>query len=166
MLIRYYEDSTRLSAGTGMGDEGLTPRTTAQMMRCGVDLTGFDQLTPRDGRLEAMVWSWAPGQPRRGACAVQRVNARNPFGRWFSRRCRARRRPACRKGERWILAGLKVTQNRARRRCRARRARHAVPRTGYEAQLLRLAMRRQKVSEVWLGYKAKRRRGWVALDKR
>lgn len=176
-LIRYYEDSTRLTATAGTRDLGLTPKTTAQMARCGVDLFGFDQLQPFDGRLESMVWSWAPGhpltkKPRRGrvervpGCAAQRVNKKHPFGRWFSKRCGAKRRPACRKGERWVLASPKVAQKLARKRCRARGAVHAVPRTGYEAQLLRLAMQRAKVREAWLGYKRKRGRGWVRLDRR
>ena len=42
---------------------------------------------------------------------------------------------------------------------------HAVPRTGYEAQQLRLAMESAARSRVWLGY---RRLGdkWVAADSR
>src|SRR3954454_4483039 len=47
-LIRYYEDSTWLSAGQSAATnsdegEGLTPADVGAMTRCGVDLFGFDQ---------------------------------------------------------------------------------------------------------------------------
>src|SRR4051812_17246997 len=89
-LVRYYEDSTFLTdgasyAGQSTRDDGLTPATTAALVRCGVELLGFDQLLPDDGRLDAAVWSWAPGQPRAGVghCVVQRPSD----GRWEMRRC-------------------------------------------------------------------------------
>src|SRR3954469_13094106 len=67
-LVRYYEDSTWLSSTVDGGEPGgLTPEIAAAMARCGVDLFGFDQLLPRDGRLDALVWSWAPDEPRAGA---------------------------------------------------------------------------------------------------
>src|SRR3954464_12504811 len=71
-LVRYFEDSTWLSAGAGAAagseeGEGLTPGNVRAMTRCGVDLFGFDQLQPADGRNDAAVWSWAPGQPGTGA---------------------------------------------------------------------------------------------------
>jgi hypothetical protein len=151
-LIRYYEDSTALTAGVGSPDDGLTPETTARVARCGVDLTGFDQLLPDDGRLEAMVWSWAEDEPRSdaGDCSIQRAD-----GRWKARSCRERQPLACRASDgSWSVA----------RRC-ARETRHAVPRTGHEGQLLRVAMQHAGVTAARLG---QRRRGesWVALDPR
>jgi hypothetical protein len=89
-LVRYYEDSTFLTdgasyVGQSTRDDGLTPATTTALVRCGVELLGFDQLLPDDGRLDAAVWSWAPGEPRAGAgrCVVQRPSD----GRWEMRRC-------------------------------------------------------------------------------
>jgi hypothetical protein len=46
------------------------------MARCGVTLIGFDQLTPEDPRLTALVWSWAPGEPSRQGCAVSAADTR------------------------------------------------------------------------------------------
>ena len=46
------------------------------MARCGVSLIGFDQLTPEDPRLTAIVWSWAPGEPSRQGCAVSAFDTR------------------------------------------------------------------------------------------
>ncbi|HEV2075606.1 MAG TPA: hypothetical protein VGR10_05165, partial [Thermoleophilaceae bacterium] len=96
-LIRYFEDSTQLTNTAGNPDDGITPATAAAMARCGVDLVGLDQLGPYDGRLASLVWSWAPAQPRAGAgrCALQRVNARWPFGRWFASGCGRPRQAAC-----------------------------------------------------------------------
>jgi hypothetical protein len=92
-LVRYYEDSTFLTdggsyVGQSTRDDGLTPAATTALVRCGVDLLGFDQLLPGDGRLDAAVWSWAPGEPRynRGRCVVQRPSD----GRWEVRRCAAK----------------------------------------------------------------------------
>jgi len=92
-LVRYYEDSTFLTdggsyVGQSTRDDGLTPATTTALVRCGVDLLGFDQLLPDDGRLDAAVWSWAPGEPRPGAgrCVVQRPSD----GRWEARHCSAK----------------------------------------------------------------------------
>jgi hypothetical protein len=136
------------------------------MTRCGVDLLGLDQLVPGDPRLSALVWSWAKGEPsKRGKCAVQRSKEGTLTTRWKAVACDSHRRPACRKNDRWLVGARAVAKKRARAACRARDARFAVPRTGYEAQLLREAMRRAGVGKVRLGY-LKRRGDWFALDKR
>jgi hypothetical protein len=55
----------------------LTSREAAAMARCGVSLIGFDQLTPEDPRLAAIVWSWAPGEPSsNGNCAASAPDTR------------------------------------------------------------------------------------------
>jgi hypothetical protein len=82
---RYFEEVTWL--GT-MGDTApaatsaaghVTPITadaTAQMVRCGVNIIGLDQLTPEDPRLPALVWSWAPNEPAVSGCAYQGGDSR------------------------------------------------------------------------------------------
>jgi hypothetical protein len=87
---RWYEESPFLEAV--MNDsQTLTAAATHRMVRCGVNLTGWDQLTPNDGRLRSFVWSWAPGQPdARGHCAYQ-----GRHGRFHSSACAAHRRFAC-----------------------------------------------------------------------
>ena len=159
--IRYYEDA-RPSMPTGVR---ITPRSAAEMARCGVDLLGFDQLLPEDPRLAASVWSWAKGQPGRGSCAVQASAAGSRATPWKTAPCGALRRPACRRGTIWILGAEAVAQNRSRAECRAHHAQFAVPRTGFEAQLLRTKMVGSATRQVWLGY-VKRRGGWAALDAR
>ena len=81
--MRYYEDSTFLTdgasyVGQSTRDDGLSPATTTALVRCGVDLLGFDQLLPGDGRLDAAVWSG-----RRASRAPARTPLRRaaPVGR-------------------------------------------------------------------------------------
>jgi hypothetical protein len=171
-LVRYFEDSTGLTAGASLvgaseTDDGITPETAAQMARCGVDLLGMDQLLPGDGRLRNLVWSWAPGQPAVGDCAVERVDSTFPYGRWQSRVCSQRRPAACRTAAgSWMVSGAAVTKRAAAVQCRMRGARLAVPRTGYEAQQLRVAMQAAGVTEAWLGYHRAADGSWVAEDSR
>lgn len=166
-LIRYYEDSTRLTATVGPKDDGITPETAARMARCGVDLLGLDQLVADDPRLHALVWSWATGEPEGGSCAVQRVTDDDPFGHWFAQPCALRRRPACRRPDgSWVIPKRRVRPRKgqtAKARCRKRGASFSVPRTGFEAQLLLVAMQSAGTDEVLLGYKHKNGQ-WVPKD--
>lgn len=159
--IRYYEDARPSLAGR----PGITPQVAAELARCGVDLLGLDQLTPNDPRLSALVWSWAEGQPGHGRCAVQTSHAKSLSTRWKTLSCGQRRRPACRRGKNWVLGTQAVAEKRGGTECRSHGARFAVPRTGFEAQLLRKQMRAAGISQAWLGY-VKGRGGWTALDRR
>lgn len=132
-MVRYYEDSTFVSAVTSpttpsSDPEALTPQKAGAMIRCGVNLFGFDQLLPADGRLKATVWSWRPNWPRGRGCATMGFR-----GRWTLSRCKAR--PACVARGVWRL-GRRVGYARAARECRRLKARFALPRTGYENSLL------------------------------
>jgi hypothetical protein len=136
-LVRYYEDSTFVATAidptTPADDpEALTAEKAGDMIRCGVNLFGFDQLLPDDGRIEATIWSWRGHQPKGHGCALM-----GKQGRWGIGRCRAR--PACRKGGGWIVPSAAFRYRRARRACRAIGARFAVPRTGYANSLLHAA---------------------------
>jgi hypothetical protein len=166
LFIRYYETSTRLEASTGAAKDRITPQTAAQMARCGVDLVDLDQLEGlADPRLPALVWSWARGEPGRGRCAYQRVGTSQPYGRWYARGCAKRRSVACRVRGDWKVTKRRVTPRRAKAVCRRRGAVFAVPRSGYENQLLRRAMEATGAKRVWLGYR-KRHGNWTALDRR
>lgn len=97
---RYFEDSTWLAAMLGSngatsslgGTTTIDAARTAAMVRCGVNIIGFDQLTPTDPRLAALVWSWAQDEPRAGAgdCALQ-----GPDGRLRAAPCEQPRPVAC-----------------------------------------------------------------------
>ena len=138
-LSRYYEDSTGLSYAVAGGDPParMSEQVTAAMVRCGIDHIGFDQLLPRDGRLEALVWSWAPGERATGAgdCVEQ-----DEDGRWHAESCGSepKRRAACRRSDgSWTLTAKAVAPREATKRCAQLGARWAAPRTGYENTRLR-----------------------------
>ncbi|HEY2217546.1 MAG TPA: hypothetical protein VGH21_08615, partial [Solirubrobacteraceae bacterium] len=145
-LVRYYEDSTlvrvTLAPTTPAVDpERLTPEKVAAMTSCGVNLFGFDQLLPQDGRLAATIWSWAEGQPdaAAGPCTVQRRD-----GRWGSSACTLRRRAACRTSSGWRLSTHAVRSALAARSCRNLEARFSFPRSGEDnAQLHAIAGSRE-----------------------
>lgn len=88
---RWYEESPWLEAMTD-ATQVLTAAATAQMVRCGANMIGFDQLQPFDGRLAAMVWSWAQDQPTAdgGNCARQGSD-----GRFYVNDCSQRLPFAC-----------------------------------------------------------------------
>lgn len=142
-LVRYYEDSTWLSAAVAPTETPaqhaageLTPDKVRAMAGCGVNLFGFDQFEPGDGRVAASIWSWAPGQPRAaaGACAVQRSD-----GRWASASCDAERPAACRRADGSWLLSAPTTRDDAAEACAQLAAAFAVPRTGLENSQLRAA---------------------------
>ena len=155
-----------MTRGTGKPDDGLIPETVAAMVRCGVDLVGLDQLGPFDGRLEGLVWSWAPQQPSTGRCAINKVGVRFRFGRWFSKPCASLRgRPACRKDNRWIVPRGRSNRRKGVAVCKRRGARLAAPRSGYENQLLRIAMAKRGARSAILGLRLKRGT-WTPRDPR
>jgi len=159
-LVRYYEDSTWLTAGaSNFGqssvDDGITPATATAMAECGVDLIGLDQLTPNDGRLHALVWSWATEQPSSGECAVQRDDRR-----WESRPCGEAHPAACRDARGiWTATAAAVTAADAPAACAARGATFAVPRTGWENYR---AWRGRRHGDAWIALR-RTAAGWGSV---
>jgi hypothetical protein len=142
---RFFEDSTYLTFGVdtisgATPSPGLTPAITAEMTKCGVDLTGFDKLTADDGRLAATIWSWAKDEPRAGRCTLMGAD-----GRFRAAACRSRHRFACGQGGHYAI----FTPNRRYRR-RPRGCHVALPRTGYEAARLHDVMVAAGTQAAWL----------------
>lgn len=155
--VRYYEDRTAVGALTGAADP-IGPDLTRRMLRCGVDIIGFDHLLRDDPRREALVWSWAPGHPDAGECAVQR-----PDGRWRTRPCTERRRAACRTaGGGWRVSAGAVPAARAGLTC-GEDGLNGVPRTAHDGWTLQRAT--EGAGEVWLGY-ARRGTRWLRAERR
>jgi hypothetical protein len=87
---RFFEESPWLEAMTDATDR-ISADVTRRMVQCGVNIIGFDQLEPFDGRLRALVWSWAPDQPSgAGDCAYVGKD-----GRFHNAACEQRRPFAC-----------------------------------------------------------------------
>jgi len=159
--VRYYEDRTAIGALTGTGHTPIGPELVRAMQRCGVDIIGFDHLLRDDPRRDALVWSWAPGEPRTdgGSCAVQRAD-----GRWAVRDCGIRRRVACRTADGdWTVPAGRLPRGVAQRACPPG-AIHAVPRTAREGGLLQDAQATAGADEVWLAHE--RRGARWARDER
>ncbi len=98
-FVRYFEDSTFVSAATDPGQSpeqqqanALTPARVGDMTRCGVNLFGLDQLLPNDGRIEASIWSWAKGQPKAGE-RLRRAAQGRPLAHASVQRAAPRRMP-------------------------------------------------------------------------
>jgi hypothetical protein len=155
-LVRYYEDSTFVSAAVDPTSspadaqaERLTPERTADMVRCGVNLFGFDQLLPADGRLAASIWSWADGRPQAGTagrCTIQRP----ADGRWDTAACAGRRPAACARADGTWTVTRAVPIAGATAACRARSATFRVPRTGEQNERARTA---GSGPPAWLAYR-------------
>ena len=149
-IIRYYEDSTLVSAAidptaSPRADDHITPAKAGRMVRCGVDLFGFDQLLPRDGRLEALAWSWARGEPEGiEPCAAQAGDAR-----WRTQPCALKLPVACRTPDGgWTVSAKRVAFGDAKARCRTKKAKFDLPRTGYDNARLRTAA--GDIGPVWI----------------
>lgn len=151
ILVRRYEDSTWLSAMAGSGSH-ITASTMTKMVTCGVNLVGFDQLTPGDDRLPSLVWSWRTNEPSAtatGACAAQGAD-----GRFFADDCTHPRRVACRTaGGAWAVTTDSVEWADANATCAAAgHVRAGVPANGRDNGLLHTAADAAGTPEVWLAY--------------
>jgi hypothetical protein len=146
---RFFEESPWLEAMMG-ATQVLTASTTARMVQCGVNIIGFDQLQPSDGRLAALVWSWATDEPAAtGGCAVQATDTR-----FHAVACSGQRHYACvdRAGG-WHVTRAAGLWLRGAKACAAefRGSSFGVPANGFRnAQLA--AAKPARVSDVWLNY--------------
>lgn len=147
--VRYWEDSTWLSHMAGGPQTPLDASRLSQMVSCGVNMPGFDQLRPDDGRLAHLVWSWAEGEPSRGGCAT----TRGLEARFAAADCDTRLPVACRAGGGWLVAtngagGWKWKQ--AAEACAERGGEFSVPHSAPERVALAAAT---GGATVWLDYR-------------
>jgi len=155
-LVRFYEDSTFVSAAVAGGDPGhrLTVDTIGAMVRCGVNLFGLDQVDPGDPRLAAMVWSWADGEPAasgNGTCTItSSVDAR-----FHAAGCNsARLHFACVDASgAWFVSAATGPANGGANACRRQGATFAVPGSGNHQQRLVDAMAAAGADRVWVAYR-------------
>lgn len=143
-LIRYYEDSTWLTAIASGPSPRVSPDDIRSMVRCGVDLVGVDRLEPFDGRLDAMVWSWAPDEPVDDP--ARRCVGGDADGRFRMAPCGEARRATCRTTDgTWVVPATATVAADAAAACAAAgpeagvEAELATPPTGWENERLRAA---------------------------
>lgn len=148
-MVRYFEDSTLVSTLLNplrppADPDALTPDKVAAMTDCGVNLFGFDQLLPEDGRIQSTLWSWAPDEPVAGAgsCTLQAAD-----GRWHAAPCTDLHPAACRSGDTWsVTAPVAVAA--APAACAAVGSSFSVPRSGEQNARLRSVAG----GSAWLSY--------------
>lgn len=154
ILVRRYEDSTWLSGMAGAGSH-LDASTISAMVQCGVNLVGFDQLTPDDDRLPGLVWSWRTNEPNpdtTGACAAQGSD-----GLFAASDCATAHRVACRTTTGWTLSTTSVAWSAAAAACAAS-SHFDVPVNGWDNAQLRLVA---GTETVWLAYHQNAAGTWV-----
>lgn len=156
-LVRFYEDSTFVSTVAAGGDPGarMHTATVGNLVRCGVNLFGLDQLEPSDPRLAAMVWSWASAEPVSTDAAMCAFAGGD--GRFHSRACNgARLRFACidPASGTWFVTKAAGRQSDGVRTCQRERrgSTFAVPGSGNHAQRLVEAKAAAGATDVWLAY--------------
>jgi len=145
-LVRFYEDSTFVSAAAAGGDPGyrLTVAELGEMVTCGVNLFGLDQVDPSDPRLAAMVWGWAPSEPSSsGGCALD-------DGHFRAGPCGDGHPFACALGSAWHVTQAVGPQSDGSAACAAEfpGSVFAVPGSGAHASRLRAV----EVGAVWVAY--------------
>jgi len=148
-FIRYFEDSTWLTVMVDGAPTQITLVDTSHMVRCGVNLTGFDQLAPEDPRLEALVWSWAKDEPASASCARH-----DDDGHFRATDCATALRYACRtQAGGWVVTTQTGPWSGGFAACASEvpSATFSVPATGYENELLQAA---RSSGAVWLDYAA------------
>lgn len=151
-FIRRYGDETGLSSGANTGGD-VTVNDARNMIRCGVDMPGLDNVVPFDERLAAFVWSWAPKEPASTGCAVHGRDAR-----FRSSACSKLLPFACRTTSgAWLVTGARGPWTSGDASCAQAGATFGVPRTGHDNELLRAAKGGNE--QVWLDY-ADRGSGW------
>ena len=145
--IRVYEDATWLSAMVDGRFNPQTPEDVRNMVRCGVDMVGFDRIDPGDGRLEALVWSWAVDEPV--ADAAKQCVAWGTDARFRAAACAEERGYACRTaGRDWVVPDRRGPASGAEAACASVDASPATPPTGWEDERLRVAA--EGKGELWL----------------
>lgn len=153
-FIRVYEDSTWLSA---MADGIYRPMTAddiSAMVRCGVDLIGLDRAVPDDGRLDALIWSWAPDEPSADpdrACVAWGPDD----ARFRSAPCNDEHGFACRTaaGD-WAVPAVRGPRTDFEIACAGVGAAPATPPTGWENERLRAAAEAAGQPDLWLSIEA------------
>jgi hypothetical protein len=176
--VRHWGDQTGLSDGVGGGGD-VTVTDARNMVRCGVNMIGFDLLEPHDPRLDALVWSWAPNHPANaseGYCIVHGSDARfrsddctvKTTTVLVGRKGHKKRKVietykslpyACFDGENWHVTSTSGRWSDGDVQCAAEQlGAFAIPRNGWQNEQLRLA--KGAVPEVWLNSAFHTGSGW------
>ncbi|HWU69122.1 MAG TPA: Ig-like domain-containing protein [Stenotrophobium sp.] len=161
---RFYDSSTLIDVLTGSGTaQPVTPAQIREMVRCGVDMPSINFLDPHTEQLRSFVWSWAYGQPL--ANPAQRCAVHNDAGYFQAEACGQSLAYACSDGSAWQVTTAHGAFADGEKNCAAwfPGTHFAVPRNGYQNELLKAAKAQTGVSRVWLNDSDQASAGvWVA----
>ena len=152
-IIRFFEDGTVLGGLFGDG-RWIYASNMDDLVNCGANYPGVDQLTPTDGRLAAAIWSFSSGEPNDWGgnedCIHQWGN-----GKWNDNNCSVSYRFACRNSSGdWYVTNGSGPWTSGFNQCSSEKSGYefATPRNGYENKVLEAAKKAKGQSNVWLRY--------------
>lgn len=154
-LVRRYEDSTWLSTMAG-GGSYIAPEVMADMVACGVNLPGLDQLHAGDPRLPSLVWSWRAEEP--AADASGRCAAQGADHRFFAEDCARALPVACRTAGGWAVTADAVAWAQADAACAGLGGAAGTPVNGWDNGRLRAVA---GDADLWLAYAQDAEGTWV-----
>ena len=166
-IIRYNEDRTNLSAVFGDPGPRIDAPMLSEILKCGGNLAGLDDLVAGDSRLQSGsgIWSWGANEPNNvnnEDCAVSR-----PDGRFNDLQCGASRPYACVDGNgSWLItnvSGRWVDGENACFNATSGTHRFAAPVSSYQNEQLKAAKSQAGASSVWINYDDREKEGeWRA----
>lgn len=148
---RFYDSSTLVDAVSGSGTAlPVSPAQIRQMVRCGVDMPSINFLDPHTEQLRSYVWSWAYGQPL--ASASQACAVHNGDGYFQAEACGQLLAYACDDGNNWQVTRERGAFADGEAACATEYpgSHFAVPRNGYQNELLKTAKTQASTDRVWL----------------
>lgn len=153
--VRFYEDRTNLSAWFGDPGAKITMGNIGQIMKCGTNIIGFDDLEEGDGRLKASIWSWGENEPNNWNgedCAMSRGD-----GRFNDASCGNTYSFACHKPDThdWYVTNGSGSWTSGSSTCANETGGQyvfAVPANAYENEQLKAAKAAKGTGNVWMNY--------------
>lgn len=156
---RFFDSNTLVDVLAGGGNtQPMTADQIREMMRCGANAPGPNFLDPHAGQLEGFVWSWSYGQPL--SSSAQQCAVHNGAGRFQAEACGQFLPYACQAPDGWHIATGAGQFGGGALACIGRGG-FAVPRTGYQNELLKAAKAQAGVDRVWLAYTAGNDGNWT-----
>ena len=149
---RFFDSNTLVDVLAGGGN--AQPMDSAQiheMMRCGANAPGLNFADPQADQLAGMAWSWSYGQPL--SSPTQQCAVHNSDGRFQAEACGQFLPYACQAADGWHIGTGAGQFGGGALGCVGQGA-FAVPRTGYQNELLKAAKAAAGVDRVWLAYTA------------
>ncbi|BBY35145.1 hypothetical protein BST33_01240 [Mycolicibacter minnesotensis] len=155
---RFFDSSTLVDVLAGGGNaQPMTSADIHEMMKCGANAPGPNFLDPQADQLAGFSWSWSYGQPV--SSPTQQCAVHSGDGRFQAEACGQFLNYACQAPDGWHISSGAGQFAGGSLGCAGQGA-FAVPRTGYQNELLKTAKAQAGVDRVWLAYTAGNDGNW------